>query len=178
MVSLEARRLHAPSSITCVLNVIEALLSSPHDSQQSDDENDTAEDAEVQRISRITRVSQRAALRTPPLPDPSLATEPSALGCVPPSAASEAQPPCRHRSPPPRASQQSAAYSDEHKLRFGTLGISGGKSLTRVVTAKPYDSQLLHRCTPPRERVDQVDSHGRWKGPCLQTNPQCDPVVP
>jgi hypothetical protein len=26
------------------------------------------------------------------------------------------------------------------------------------------------------ERVDQVDSHGRWKGPCLQTNPQCDPV--
>jgi hypothetical protein len=22
----------------------------------------------------------------------------------------------------------------------------------------------------------QVDSHGRWKGPCLQTNPQCDPV--
>jgi hypothetical protein len=28
------------------------------------------------------------------------------------------------------------------------------------------------------ERVDQVDSHGRWKGPCLQTNPQCDPVVP
>ena len=27
-----------------------------------------------------------------------------------------------------------------------------------------------------QERVDQVDSHGRWKGPCLQTNPQCDPV--
>jgi hypothetical protein len=26
------------------------------------------------------------------------------------------------------------------------------------------------------ERVDQVDSHGRWKGPCFQTNPQCDPV--
>jgi hypothetical protein len=24
--------------------------------------------------------------------------------------------------------------------------------------------------------VDQVDSHGRWKGPCLQTNTQCDPV--
>ena len=28
----------------------------------------------------------------------------------------------------------------------------------------------------PRAAVDQVDSHGRWKGPCLQTNPQCDPV--
>jgi hypothetical protein len=24
-----------------------------------------------------------------------------------------------------------------------------------------------------RERVNQVDSHGRWKGPCLQANPQC-----
>jgi hypothetical protein len=26
-----------------------------------------------------------------------------------------------------------------------------------------------------RERVDQVDSHGSVEGPCLQTNPQCDP---
>ena len=27
-----------------------------------------------------------------------------------------------------------------------------------------------------RERVDSVESHGRWKGPCLQTNP--NQVVP
>jgi hypothetical protein len=33
------------------------------------------------------------------------------------------------------------------------------------------------RLATARERVDQVDSHGRWKGPCLQTNAQCDPVV-
>jgi hypothetical protein len=27
-------------------------------------------------------------------------------------------------------------------------------------------------------RVNLVDSHGRWKRPCLQTTPECDQVVP
>ena len=37
---------------------------------------------------------------------------------------------------------------------------------------------ITHAREQLRERADQVDSHGRWKGPCLQTNTQCDPVVP
>jgi hypothetical protein len=32
----------------------------------------------------------------------------------------------------------------------------------------PHDHMIL--------RVELVDSHGRWKGPCLQTNPKCDQV--
>jgi hypothetical protein len=26
--------------------------------------------------------------------------------------------------------------------------------------------------------LDLVDSHGRWKRPCLQTTPECDQLVP
>jgi hypothetical protein len=43
-------------------------------------------------------------------------------------------------------------------------------------TITPWFTITGTRTLMSHERVDQVDSHGRWKGPCLQTNPQCDPV--
>jgi hypothetical protein len=58
---------------------------------------------------------------------------------------------------------------------FQTLQVrereSGPGGLTRELETpspsnSPHDQMIL--------RVDLVDSHGRWKRPCLQTAPECD----
>jgi hypothetical protein len=61
--------------------------------------------------------------------------------------------------------------------------LAARRRLPAITTAELVDAtvpatQTELRIVTLRERVDQVDSHGRWKGPCLQTNPQCDAVVP
>jgi selenocysteine lyase/cysteine desulfurase len=71
---------------------------------------------------------------------------PSALGAVVRSAAS-------------MASFRPAAVEglSDFELRFQYTGTRDYTPLVRTLMS--------------HERVDQVDSHGRWKGPCLQTNP-------
>jgi peptidyl-tRNA hydrolase len=54
-----------------------------------------------------------------------------------------------------------------------------GEAQLLTLAAKLTDAGVVHKlwmeqvglCTLQGERVDLVGSHGRWKRPCLQTNP-------